>query len=428
MSNLFRIPEDRFGQIMKRVLSPSRAIQTPEHLKGRDKQLDEIRLSLYQEGRQVFIHGYRGVGKTSLAQTAAIQYQSSDKQPIVLGCTEGGTFYQTIRDLYAAAFPSDPAISRQIDQGGTGVKVGGISAEQKQSVEKSKVATLASINEAVALTEYVSVHHSKKPAVILDEFDLIKNPAEQALFASFVKQLADKNLNIRFFFCGIADSVDNFFGAHESTYRYFHTVKLERLEFSPRIEIIDTAAKALDIVIDDYTTQRIARISDGFPHFIHLVGEKLFWIVYKDLGSNMKVSTDHFEKAVAAAVEDIHPYLRKPYEQATRKYTKESEPILWAIADTHELQRRSSDVFKSYERIMGSLGQPPLTRERFNSRINNLKTPSAARIVAGSRTGWYEYREKMMRGYARLRAEQQGVVLESEHPLQGRKFGYGSTA
>ena len=295
MSTLFRIPEDRFGQIMKGVLSPSQAIQTPELLKGRDKKLDDIRRSLYQEGRQIFIHGYRGVGKTSLAQTAAIQYQSSEAQPILLGCTENGTFYQTIRDLYAAAFPSDPSISKKVEQGGAKAGVGGVSAERKQSIEKSKIAELSSVNEAVALTEYVATHHSKKPAVILDEFDLIKSPAEQALFASFVKQLADKRLNIRFFFCGIADSVEEFFGAHELTYRYFHTVKLDRLEFSPRIEIIDTAAKALDIVIDDYTTQRIARISDGFPHFIHLVGEKLFWIVYNDLGSHMKVSPDHFE-------------------------------------------------------------------------------------------------------------------------------------
>jgi uncharacterized protein len=407
---------------MKGVLSPSQAIQTPELLKGRDKQLDDIRRSLYQEGRQVFIHGYRGVGKTSLAQTAAIQYQSSEAQPILLGCTENGTFYQTIRDLYAAAFPSDPSISKKVEQGGAKAGVGGVSAERKQSIEKSKIAELASVNEAVALTEYVATHHSKKPAVILDEFDLIKSPAEQALFASFVKQLADKRLNIRFFFCGIADSVEEFFGAHESTYRYFHTVKLDRLEFSPRIEIIDTAAKALDIVIDDYTTQRIARISDGFPHFIHLVGEKLFWIVYNDLSSHMKVSPDHFERAVSAAVEDIHPYLRRPYEKATRKYTNESEPILWAIADTHELQRRSSDIYKSYERIMGSIQQQPLPRDRYNNRINNLKSISAGKIVTASRTGWYEFREKMMRGYARLRAEQQGVVLESEHPLQGRKF------
>jgi hypothetical protein len=96
---------------------------------------------------------------------------------------------------------------------------------------------------------------------------------------------------------------------------------------------------------------------------------------------------------------------------------------LWAIADTHELQRRSADIYKSYERIVGSMGGAPLTREKFNARINNLKTPAWGSIVTASRTGWYEYREKMMRGYARLRSEQQGVEVESEHPLQARRFG-----
>jgi uncharacterized protein len=73
---LERIAEEKFAQLMGRVLSPSRAIESPELLKGRDDQLREIRRAWYQGGRQIFIYGYRGVGKTSLAQTAAHQHQS----------------------------------------------------------------------------------------------------------------------------------------------------------------------------------------------------------------------------------------------------------------------------------------------------------------------------------------------------------------
>ena len=62
---------------MGRVLSPARAIDSPELLKGRDEQLQEIRRARYQGGRQIFIYGYRGVGQTSLAQTAAHQHQSA---------------------------------------------------------------------------------------------------------------------------------------------------------------------------------------------------------------------------------------------------------------------------------------------------------------------------------------------------------------
>jgi hypothetical protein len=307
MNTHVRLPEHQFGDLMKTVLSPSRAIQTPEWLKGRDKQLADIRRALHMEGRQIFIYGYRGVGKTSLAQTAALQHQSVDAHPITLGCTENGTFFQTIHDLFGKAFPSDPSVTKRTFSGGGGIKWSVLSAEMKASIEQGVVPTLNSLNEAIALTEFVASLHSRQTVVILDEFDLIRSSQEQALFASYVKQIADQRINIRYFFCGIADSIDKFFGSHESTYRYFHTVKLDRLEFSPRLDIIHSAAKALGIEVDDNTASRIARISDGFPHFIHLVCEKLFWIVYNDPASGMKGSPDHYEQAVAEAVEDISP-------------------------------------------------------------------------------------------------------------------------
>ena len=51
-----------------------------------------------------------------------------------------------------------------------------------------------------------------------------------------------------------------------------------------------------------------------------------------------------------------------------------------------------------------------------------MKEASLGSILVGTRSGWYEFREKMMRGYARMRASQQGISLEAEHPLQGKRF------
>ncbi len=79
------------------------------------------------------------------------------------------------------------------------------------------------------------------------------------------------------------------------------------------------------------------------------------------------------------------------------------------------------EIYTSYERIMRSQGEEPLSREKFNNRMNNLKKKAYAEILIGSRQGWYEYREKVIRGYARLRAEQKGVELEVDHPMQNRR-------
>jgi Cdc6-like AAA superfamily ATPase len=101
-----RMAEDKFAQIMGRVLSPSRAIESVELLKGRDDHLREIRRAWYQGGRQIFIYGYRGVGKTSLAQTAAHQHQSSDAVPIRVICEQDTTFYRVVHDIFPERFLS----------------------------------------------------------------------------------------------------------------------------------------------------------------------------------------------------------------------------------------------------------------------------------------------------------------------------------
>ena len=178
--------------------------------------------------------------------------------------------------------------------------------------------------------------------------------------------------------------------------------------------------------MDDTTRYRIAKISDGFPHFVHLVCEKLFWEVFEDTAIVNQVRPLHFIRAIEAAVLDIEQHLRTAYETATKKYTDYYEEVLWAVADDKQLSRRSIDIFASYERIMKLMklqnGRDALTREKFNQRMNLLKKPTHARILKANRAGWYEFTENIMRGYVRLRAAGKGVDLEVDHPLLNSRF------
>jgi len=70
---------------------------------------------------------------------------------------------------------------------------------------------------------------------------------------------------------------------------------------------------------------------------------------------------------------------------------------------------------------MRSRQRDALTRQQFYARMNNMKKQAYGEILIGTRAGWYEFREKMMRGYARLRAAQEGVELDPEHPLQNSR-------
>jgi hypothetical protein len=71
---------------------------------------------------------------------------------------------------------------------------------------------------------------------------------------------------------------------------------------------------------------------------------------------------------------------------------------------------------------MGARSKEPLGRETFNQRMNALKRSAHSLILIANRQGWYEFREPMMRGYVRLKAEQDGVALEVDHPQLGSRF------
>lgn len=93
----------------------------------------------------------------------------------------------------------------------------------------------------------------------------------------------------------------------------------------------------------------------------------------------------------------IEPHLKNPYERATQNYSNDCEPILWAVADAHQLQRPTREILASYERIIERSGKEPLPRAQFYQRMNRMKEPALGSIVVGTRSGWYEFREKMMR-------------------------------
>jgi len=414
-------PEHDFGKLLAEVLSPSRPLHSEEFLRGREEQLSGIKKALYQPGRHILIHGFRGVGKSSLAQTAAFSV-SRGADPIIVGCDTKSTFRSVVRDLFNDAVNKNPQVERRIKEAGggfsgLGLNFGGKSATQ----EAGEVGEPSSANDAIRLMQFLCNSYAPEPVFVVDEFDQIKDKREQENFTSFIKQVSDKHVPVRFIFCGIGESVDAIMEAHGSADRYFHTVGLGQLPWEARFEIVTTAADRLGIEIDENTLIRIARISDGFPHYVHLISEKLFWQVYEG-DTDGAVTGTLFEAAMTDAAAAMEMKLKGPYEKATQKYSNDYETILWAAADGHELRRRSSDIYESYCRIMQDRNPDALDRAKFNQRINSLKQRSHASILTGTRAGWYEFTEKVIRGYVRLRAEQEGVVLEVDHPAMRRKL------
>lgn len=199
---------------------------------------------------------------------------------------------------------------------------------------------------------------------------------------------------------------------------------MPRLGFEARFAIIDDASQALGVNVNDRQRLRVAAISDGFPHYIHLICEKLFWEMFNAPLEVNQPSNDHFKQAISHAVMGIEPHLRASYEKAVIKDSTGYEDTLWAMADHADLLRRTEEVYESYVQLFTGFGEL-LDRAKVTARLAKLKSAACDHVLASERPGYYHFRENIMRGYVRLRAEDAEVELATDFasgPSSGSTF------
>lgn len=410
--------EDAFVERLKETVSPTFPIRTLELLRGRESELETVRRALLMPGRHAFIYGDRGVGKSSLAHTAANLYQSSDGAPMTVSGSPDGTFNSIIANIAYQALNRSRVeyVSKQtraLSFSWRGLTLGG----SKEVTPVDIVQHLRTIGDAVGLLAEIGKSHSHAPIIVLDEFDTISDINERNKFASLVKMIGDQEVKIRFIFTGVGTSLDDLLGAHPSASRQLTTVELSRLGWEGRREIAMEAAHAFGLDLDNNIAWRIAMVSDGFPYYVHLIMEKMLWEAFTAQESTEVLGHTHYLAGLAVAIGEISAALRRPYEKAVLHRGPEYEAVVWATADGDDLQRDSSSIYASYEVVCAKrMEEATLTRQRFGERLRQLRTPSYGSILKSleKRPGWFTYSEKMLRGYVRMQAEANGVELSGE--------------
>ncbi|HEY2707561.1 MAG TPA: ATP-binding protein [Caulobacteraceae bacterium] len=410
---------EEFKTRLTSVLSPSQAITDPALLRGRAKEFRQAREALEMPGRQVFICGLRGVGKSSLALTTSLALAGVTDRRVVptIQCWRGATFGELIRDLCNAFSTASPLAQEEKTtlKGGVDFKLvnAGGSAEQTSSMRFKEP---SSVNEAAEFISWASQRTGKRVAII-DEFDLLSESTCHEQIGQLVKAFADGNIDVKLMFCGVGDSANDLMRGHSSAFRYFHTINLDRMGMGPRLEIVEGAAQAMGIEIERNSVVRIAQICDGFPYFAHLVTEKLLWEWFNDADANARRSDPrHYDEAIRRASEEAEPELMDPYDKVVKRYKITGEHIIWAIADGAAMDKNVDGAFRDYRDLLDRVHGEDLTRDQFNNRLIQLRSDTFGNILFSRRRGWYEFTEKRMRGYARLRAARQGFILRSDNP------------
>jgi len=421
--------EDEFGTKLGVLLSPSRPIHDVEHLKGRDKELDTIKKCLYAPGRHVFIYGDRGVGKSSLGQTAASQYQAIGTPPIFSSGSPDDTFNTIIGNI-VSQFIGQSRLEFTNKSERHSVELNGMRfSELHEKGALDLAAAIKSVGDAVEILSQIA-SPSQKQSIVIDEFDTIADPAERNKFAALLKQLGDRSINLKFIFTGIGRSLDELLGAHQSAYRQLETIELLRLGWDARRDIVKSAVAAFGMGLNDDVNWRIAMVSDGYPYYIHLITEKILWAAYSSHESVEEIGWDLFNHGLADAIMSTTAELRRPYEKAILHHSEEFEDIVWATADHDDLLRSTTDIYESYKVIVNKRrdGRTLIDRNRFTAQIRKLKTAPYGGVLhqEEGRPGWYSYKEKMLRGFARMQAQASGIELTGERPAPRQLMHMGN--
>ena len=223
----------------------------------------------------IFIYGERGVGKTSIALTAAKTFSQADA-PYV-GCDVNATFSGVVTDICNELLGQTYLKGGREKSGSAGINVGLFKLEGRmggtntlQIPEK-----ITSVNHAANLIcESVERRGIGEHAIVVDELDRIQSTDVKSQFAELIKLIHDKRPPLRFVMCGIGKTLDEIIGSHLSASRAITGFELPLISFDARWRIISAAAK-LGFDVKNEFLVRISQISDGFPYYVHLVRRKL---------------------------------------------------------------------------------------------------------------------------------------------------------
>jgi len=416
------LAEYEFVSILKQNIRPAQPIDVPELLQGREPILRDIRRTLHSPGMHVFIHGERGIGKTSIALTAAKTYLRAD--PPWVGCDEKSTFEGVVGDLCGALVEKTYLQKPRELSGTAGVNVGLFKVEGKVGLPGQYVIPekLTSINHAANLIkEAAATRDPDEPIIVIDEIDRIESHEVKAKLAELIKAMHDMRLPLKLIMCGIGKTLDEIIGSHLSASRAITPFELAPISYDARWAIVTNAAAKLGFEVDRDFLIRISQISDGFPYYVHLIAENLLWEIFDHQKTSTAASSDDFHKAISRAIERAESPLRESYNYAIQKTTNsvDYEEALWSIAESTHLERQIKDIYeRSYMPIMDHRkpkGRKPLDIERFRTRLYRLCDPAHGGIIVRKRNSWYAFKENVLRGYVRLVAERNGVALGADH-------------
>lgn len=269
---------------------------------GRESQITAVVNACVQRGQHVVIFGERGVGKTSLANIICEMLRSKFVIPEcgTINCDQTTTFDSLWRAIFAE-IPLSRNAPVMRNAGGLDRTQGTYAQLLPEKVTPHSVRT--------------ALQNRGRFLFFIDEVDRIRDPDTTTLLADTIKTLSDHATDATLVLVGVAESVDALIAEHESIQRALIQVHMPRMSQSEIERLIDNGLVNVGMTIDAAAKALIHRLSQGLPHYAHLLGmHSALAAASKD---SMHITTENTRQALRKALKYAQQSITDDYERAT---------------------------------------------------------------------------------------------------------------
>jgi Cdc6-like AAA superfamily ATPase len=379
---------------------------------GRTAQVDAVVNGVFQPGQHVIMFGERGVGKTSLCKTLVDILKNSGVTPLSSGTINcDGT--DDFSSLWHKVFRELQVVIRLEKPG-----FGNSTEEQAINLDNLLPEKVAPDDVRVAITRALAEStNRKRMLIVLDEVDRIKKRNVTTLLADTIKNLSDHLVPATIILVGVADAVDQLIAEHKSVERSIIQVSMPRMSPVELEEIIDKGFQKAGVEINDDAKKQIVGLSQGLPHFTHLLSLESALLAINS--GKTKVMRSDVDTAIKTAVSKPHSLL-SCYEKAISSPQShnlfEEVLIACALAKKDELGWfASSNVVEPLSDLMSNGKQYSVPY--FSRHLNEFSQEKRGAILQKSGTTHqhkYRFVNPLLEPYIIMRALSSGLLTDEK--------------
>jgi Cdc6-like AAA superfamily ATPase len=377
----FSVPKIQRIARVASAFTPGAPIDSLNLFRGRWNQIQDVISAAAQRGYHVALYGERGVGKTSLANVLAEVFALPDLPQFQAGfvtCNTESTFESVWRDVY-----------RELE---IEIRVG--IAPEDVRFDLGRLETPAMI--------------------VIDELDRLTDDDSLTLIADTIKTLSDHVVQSTIVLVGVAQSLDGLIGEHASIVRNLQQVEMPRMSPDELTEILDKGFTACELDATEDAIAKIVRLSEGLPHYTHLLALHAGQRAVQDDRSAITLSDVNAAIAPAIARHSI----RSDYVQATRSTRAGTlyEQVLLACALTtkNNLGTFTAGAIREPLRIVS---KRRLDIPAFARHLAQFLEPERGSILhreGEPRHYFYRFADPLLERYVVLNGLASGLVTEQQ--------------